>query len=276
MFRLAVCCLALSAVLAKPPPGQPRGQCCGRVNRASRIVGGVETEVNEYPWQAGLVAREDTRTFCGGTVINNRYVLTAAHCLVGWLNFDVQVLLREHKIGAADGEMRYDVSKLINHPKYTDAYKGYDFALLRLAQQLDFSALNNKVAPACLPSSSSGAFANVDAIVSGWGTTASGGQQATKLLEVTVKTLSNQQCLTSYQGVLNDKMLCAGVAAGGKDSCQGDSGGPLVTAVSGRYTLIGVVSFGMGCGEAAYPGVYARVTEELAWITQNTADAGLC
>ena len=260
---------------ATTPGGPSDDRCCGIANRASRIVGGVQTEVNEYPWQAGMVSRGGTRTFCGGTVINNRYVLTAAHCTAGQRASRIQVLLREHRIGTSDGEMRFNVEQIIDHPSYTSASgTGYDFSLLKLSSTIDFSNLDNKVAPACLPTG--GDFADVDAIVSGWGTTSSGGSQATALREVTVQTMTNAECRRAYGSTINSSMLCAGVDGGGKDSCQGDSGGPLVTDVSGRYTLIGVVSWGAGCGDAGFPGVYARVTEVTSWIEQNTADANLC
>jgi len=186
----------------------------------------------------------------------------------------LQVLLREHRISSSDGELRYSVSRIIEHPSYTSASgSGYDFSLLRLTSTIDFSSLDNKVAPACLPTG--GDFVGVDAIVTGWGTTSSGGSQATTLREVTVQTVSNAACNRAY-GRINQSMLCAGSTNGGKDSCQGDSGGPLVTEVSGRYNLIGVVSWGSGCGIRGYPGVYARVTTVLDWINQNTADASLC
>ncbi|KAF0288013.1 Trypsin-7 [Amphibalanus amphitrite] len=209
--------------------GSPSGdQCCGVANRASRIIGGVQTEVNEYPWQAGLVSTGGSRTWCGGTVINNRYVLTAAHCTAGQSASGIQVLLREHRIGTSDGEMRFSVAQIIDHPSYTSASgSGYDFSLLKLSTTIDFSSLSNRVAPACLPTG--GEFSNVNAIVSGWGTTSSGGSQATVLREVTVQTMTNDQCRRAYGSTINSSMLCAGVEAGGKDSCQGDSGGPLVT-----------------------------------------------
>ena len=242
-------------------------------NRASRIVGGVQTEVNEYPWQAGIVSRGGTRTFCGGTVINDRYVLTAAHCTAGNSASRMDVLLREHRIGTSDGELRFRVERIIDHPSYTSASgSGYDFSLLKLSSTIDFASLDNRVAPACLPTG--GEFADAEAIVSGWGTTSSGGSQATALREVTVQTMTNSECRQSYGRTINDSMLCA--ANPGKDSCQGDSGGPLVTDVSGRYTLIGVVSWGSGCADPDFPGVYARVTEVTSWIQQNTADANLC
>jgi len=179
-----------------------------------------------------------------------------------------------HRISVSDGETRFSVAQIVDHPSYTDASgSGYDFSLLKLSTPITF---NNKIRPACLPTATSGDFAGVDAIVSGWGTTSSNGNQATSLREVTVQTMTNTQCRQSYGSTINTSMLCAAVNGGGKDSCQGDSGGPLTTNVSGRYTLIGVVSWGRGCALAAYPGVYARMTSVSSWITATTAGASLC
>merc|ERR1712200_104021 len=111
-------------------------------------------------------------------------------------------------------------------------------------------------------------YEGVDAIVSGWGTTSSGGWQPDKLMEVGVKTMSNAQCTasnTAYTpGQITERMICA--SNPGKDSCQGDSGGPLVTETGSFYTLIGVVSWGQGCAQSNAPGVYARVTSQLSWV----------
>ncbi|XP_043231491.1 trypsin-1-like [Amphibalanus amphitrite] len=263
-----------SSIPPLTPNGSPRGQCCGLARRSTRIVGGVETEVREYPWQAGLVSAGDSWIWCGGTVINDRYVLTAAHCTVGRSADRLEVLLGEHAMFLADGERRVAVAAVTEHPRYRSVdTTGYDFSLLRLAQQLDFGALGGRVAPACLPTG--GEFVGVEAIVSGWGTTSAGGPQPDALHEVTVRTQSNAQCSAAYRQI-NPSMLCAAVSGGGKDACQGDSGGPLVTEVAGRYSLIGVVSWGIGCARPDYPGVYARVTAAADWIRHNTADASLC
>merc|ERR1711980_1553 len=115
-----------------------------------------------------------------------------------------------------------------------------------------------------------------EAIVSGWGTTSFGGNRPTSglLQEVDVKTMSNAECCGSkyrYRcSQITNNMICA--ARDGHDSCQGDSGGPLITAESsGKYTQIGVVSWGAGCAAVNAPGVYARVTDQLGWI-QGIAD----
>ena len=260
-----------------PPSPQPPASCsCGNVNRATRIVGGTQTEVNEYPWQAGLVNPGATRTWCGGTVINSMYVLTAAHCTAGESPGSFQVLLREHVIGSGDGEIRADVQQIKDHPSYNSGTLDNDFSLLKLASEITFPA-DNTLAPACLPTAGND-FDGQDAVVTGWGTTSSGGSQANALREVTVPIISNAACQSAYSGyTITGNMVCAGlVGTGGKDSCQGDSGGPLVSLEGGKYSLAGVVSWGIGCADSRYPGVYARVTAALQWIETNAIDGAYC
>ncbi|KAF0296009.1 Trypsin-1 [Amphibalanus amphitrite] len=253
----------------------PGDSCCGVANRVTRIVGGEATEVNEYPWQVGLVNTGNNRPWCGGTVINNQWVMTAAHCTAGESAGNLQVLLRKHNIGSDSNQIRMSVSQIVDHPSYNSRTLSHDFSLLKLSQTIDFSSLSNQVAPACLPSG--GDFVDVDAIVSGWGTLSSGGSRPSVLQDVTVQTMSNAECTSDLgQGQIDSSMICADVDAGGKDSCQGDSGGPLVTDVSGRYTLIGVVSWGYGCADQGSPGVYSRITAVSSWISQTTAGASLC
>jgi len=262
------------ACLITVPPVEP---CCGVANRDTRIVGGVETEVSEYPWMARLLVSVGNLTFlCGGSVINTRYVLTAGHCMRDVENASgIQVLLGDHQLFVPDGETLFNVEKIIQHPSYTFGKFSYDFSLLRLSTPITF---NDKIAPVCLPTSG-GDFASVDAIVTGWGLTTAGGSEiATVLQEVTVQTITNARCRQAYAniGTVDRSMICAGVEGGGKDACQGDSGGPLVTELSGRYNLIGVVSWGRSCALPDFPGVYSRVTSASDWIQQNTADASLC
>jgi len=239
---------------------------CGVKNSGNRIVGGVETEANEYPWQVALVSSSGSRPFCGGTLISCSHVLTAAHCTAGSSASGISVLLGEHRIDDSSFN-RVPLSKITDHPNYNNGNLDNDFSILTLATPVEFS---NTVAPACLPTSGANDYAGVLATVSGWGTLSSGGNQPTVLNEVDVTVQSNADCKSAYgSSSITDNMICA--ADAGKDSCQGDSGGPLVAPASnGRYELIGVVSWGYGCAMAQYPGVYARVTVQMNWIQSNT------
>jgi len=272
-----------------PAPTPAPADCtCGLANRAQRIVGGVETEVNEYPWQAGLVNKNSGFIWCGGSLVNSRYVLTAAHCTKGKKPSSMQVLLGEHKkYDTTESDMlRLDVVRKYNHPGYNKVeWLDKDFSILRLAKDVDF-AKYPKIRPVCLPTDTSRTYAGDTATVSGWGTTESGGSTSSYLQEVSVVVMTNEQCSNPPYGYdpeeITDSMMCAGVVGGGKDSCQGDSGGPLVLSdgdgvtAGQNYFQIGVVSWGYGCAEAEHPGVYARVTSEVAWIQEKMKGGKSC
>jgi len=234
---------------------------CGQVNRGSRIVGGQETEVNEYPWQVGLVSSSGRRPFCGGSLISNQHVLTAAHCTAGGSTASIRVLLGEHDTSDSVANI-VTISAITNHPNYNSRTFNNDFSILTLSSPVTFS---NIVAPVCLPADTSELYVGRVATVTGWGTLSSGGSQPNTLQEVNVNVRSNTQCQGNYgANSITSAMVCA--ADTGKDSCQGDSGGPMVTAENGRQALIGVVSWGIGCANPSFPGVYARVTSVKSWI----------
>merc|ERR1719219_344032 len=256
---------------------RPRKDCkCGLAQRATRIVGGKETEVNEYPWQAGLVRKGGSshHLFCGGSLLNTRWVLTAAHCNRGMKPSDIQVVLGEHDIWKKEEteSVRMNVMQINIHPKYERKTLDYDFSMLQLEKSVNYGKFPH-IRPVCLPSNSQDTFAGDTATITGWGRTqAVPVARSSQLQEVNVKVLTNKQCRASYgEKRISDRMICA--AAPGKDSCQGDSGGPMVTAKGGdgvtpgqNYQLIGVVSWGSACASPDYPGVYARVTNEIRWI----------
>jgi len=238
---------------------------CGLKGSADRIVGGKKTEPHEYPWQVGLVSPNGRTPFCGGTLISSSHVLSAAHC-VGRGASNMRVLVGEHNT-ADDVFDRVDIAEIIRHPNYDSQTIDNDYAILRLANPVNFT---NQVRPACLPADQSTTYAGALSTVTGWGTRRSGAnKQPTELREVDVTVLTQEVC-EQKNGAHNitPNMLCA--ADEGKDSCQGDSGGPLVTPENGHLTLIGVVSWGFGCALQSYPGVYARVTEQMDWILANT------
>jgi len=289
----ATCTIMCADTATAPPPttttgpGTSAGDCkCGLAKRVSRIVGGQEAEINEYPWQAGLVTKFHSRPWCGGSLVNSKWVLTAAHCTQGESKDTIQILLGDHKITINSQpdltQLRFDVDRIRKHQSYDKYTTDYDFSLIKLTTAVDFAA-HPDIRPVCLPPDTTNDYSGVTATVTGWGTTSSGGSRPDYLMEVDVGVISNEQCGNDYgygPDWITDTMLCAAVPGGGKDSCQGDSGGPLVyTSGDGvtagqNYDLIGVVSWGIGCADADHPGVYARVTNQLSWIQNYVAKDG--
>merc|ERR1711892_390945 len=244
----------------------PSSSCqCGIPNRSNRIVGGVETEVNEYPWQGALVSRTGRTPFCGGTLISNRHVMTAAHCTAGSSPSQMRILLGEHRTDDST-QIKVEVESINDDPLYDTSNMRNDFSILTLKESVTFT---KAISPACLPSTATQMFAGQVATVSGWGTLSSGGNQPTVLMEVDVTVTTNEVCKGVYGTGISDINICAMDA--GKDSCQGDSGGPLFIKENGRYTLIGVVSYGYGCASPNIPGVFARTSARKDWITSTAA-----
>ena len=171
---------------------------CGIPIRATRIVGGQETEVNEYPWQVGLVSASGRVPWCGGSLISDRHVLTAAHCTVGGSTSSIRVLLGEHDTTDSVADIR-TISAITDHPSYTDSSSlDYDYSILTLSSPVTFS---KQMAPVCLPADTSLLYTGQVATVTGWGTTSSGGSLSPRLLEVDVTVTSNAQCSNSYSGI---------------------------------------------------------------------------
>merc|ERR1711872_160630 len=247
----------------KPPPANT---CkCGKANTVQRIVGGTETKKNEYPWQ--VLLKKDGRFSCGGSLISNQAVLTAAHCLTTSTARRYKVQLGVHDMNNKEAhELELEPSKVIKHPEYNSYTQDNDVAIIILKEPVVFTHYYSAV---CLPTKGSSYYGR-DAIVSGWGTTYFGSKKPSdRLQDAEVGTMTNAQCCNGKDGKykcyeLKKSMLCA--AAPGKDACQGDSGGPLTTKQGGNHVLIGVVSWGYGCAEKNYPGVYARTESQLDWI----------
>merc|ERR1719334_2096895 len=261
-----------------PPTDDPDFTCqCGQANAASRIVNGTETAENQYPWQAAMVYYGGSSVFCGGSVIGSKHILTAAHCTQAVTDYGIsyEVLVGAHSLNTpASSQQILPATRFIQHAAYDDSTYDNDIAIIELVNHIDFSS--TIIRPVCLPSSASNAYDNTLGIVSGWGNLEYGGSSPSVLQEVAVPTMSNSKCLDYYGGGITNNMLCAGYEEGGMDSCQGDSGGPLVTPEGSSYTQIGVVSWGYGCAWPNYPGVYARVTEYLSWISSNSASSNTC
>lgn len=155
------------------------------------------------------------------------------------------------------------VSSVTVHPSYSSSAQDFDVAIWKLSTSVPTSGTVGYVS---LPASGSDPAAGSTVTTAGWGTLSSGGSSPTVLYKVSVPIVSRTSCRASYgTSAITNNMICAGLTAGGKDSCQGDSGGPLVDS---SKTLVGLVSWGQGCAQANYPGVYSRVGSLLTFINQ--------
>jgi len=235
----------------------------------SRIVGGDEAAPGSWPWQIELKYRGNQH--CGGSIVSNRYIVTAAHCT----HDDprprrYEVVAGEHNRFINEGhEQAITVESIVEHPNYDPRTTDNDIAILKLSRPLEFG---DRVSPICLPSGNDPRPGQM-CVTTGWGATQGTGSDEV-LRQVKVPFLPFDDCQEYYDGVLTDAMFCAGYPEGEKDSCQGDSGGPLVCQdTTGYWALFGVTSWGYGCADAGHPGVYSRVTRLRSFIDANTSDA---
>ncbi|WP_375746484.1 trypsin-like serine protease [Corallococcus interemptor] len=239
------------------------------------IVGGTNTTISDNPWQVSLQTSSGFH-FCGGSVINANWILTAQHCVNygGVISTPARVVAGITNIsGSNSGQIR-TVAEVVPYPGYVGANKGKDVALLRLSSPLELSSGNVQAIGLVTAADASGGVTGTGVVsrVTGWGTLASGGSSPDTLQTVDVSILSNISAQSSYpnETITADQLASA---APGKDSCQGDSGGPLTVLKGSTRVLAGVVSWGYGCADSRYPGMYARVSSFAPWIDRVIAGA---
>lgn len=227
----------------------------------TKIVGGVEVNPEgRYPFQVAMIDSNGNQ-YCGGSLVDKDWVLCAAHCA----GVGSRVYIGRHDL-SDDNEIfdSIEIDWETMHPDYKNETMDNDFMMVKLKQ-------SSSKTPVTLDDDSVDLSAGVDVTVMGWGTTSSQGAASDILMEVEVDIVSNSECNNDYSGRITDNMVCA--SRSGKDSCQGDSGGPLIMKGGdvSSDVQVGVVSFGKGCADPSFPGVYARVSSKISWIKEQIA-----
>ncbi|XP_008820024.1 coagulation factor IX [Nannospalax galili] len=233
-----------------------------------RVVGGKNAKPGQIPWQVLLNGKVEA--FCGGSIINEKWVVTAAHCVKP--GDKIEVVAGEYNIEEKeDTEQRRNVIQIIPHHHYNATINKYshDIALLELDKPL---ILNSYVTPICVANRE---YTNTflkfgTGYVSGWGKVFYKGRQASILQYLRVPLVDRATCLRSTTFTIYNNMFCAGYHDGGRDSCEGDSGGPHVTEVEGISFLTGIISWGEECALKGKYGVYTKVSRYVNWIKEKT------
>lgn len=261
-------------------------QECGITkNPVVRVVGGTPAALGAWPWMAAIFfGGVFSFVSCGGVLINEQFILTAAHCVVDKATglkkneADYTVRLGDLDIGVDTDKATpqdFKVVQLIPHAEYNPTLIKNDIAIMKLEKPV--AQFTDLIRPICLPtipSMVSNQFEGTTPFIAGWGTVEFRGESSNILRQVALKVTPKATCQSAFDRfkvTISETQLCAGFALGGKDACQGDSGGPLMIPDpdTAKWYSIGVVSVGFKCAEPGFPGIYSRTTAYLDWIKKN-------
>ncbi|XP_038565948.1 transmembrane protease serine 9-like [Micropterus salmoides] len=269
-FCKVICVATLLTLLSQE--SQSQLSVCGKPPFNTKIVGGQVASAGSWPWQASL--RTSGFHFCAGTLINNQWVLTAAHCCArsGVSTSTLTVSLGLQSLQGSNPNLALrTVSQIIIHPNFNIATFNNDICLLRLSSPVTFTTY---IQPVCLAATGSTFYKGTLSWSTGWGNVGTGVSLPfpQHLMEVQLPIVGNRECNCNYGvGVVTDNMMCAGFSAGGKGICHGDGGGPLVSKQGGRWIQGGIVSFtsSLGCAVPNRPSGYTRVSQYQSWINSQ-------
>ncbi|XP_027379105.1 serine protease 42-like isoform X1 [Bos indicus] len=243
-----------------PPPA------CGQV--FLKILGGHDSEEGKWPWQVSLRVRN--RHVCGASLVTERWVLTAGHCILS--RYQYSVMMGDRKLQGTLSGLVVPVSRVVVHPQFsTSGTVKNDLALLRLRYPVNFTGV---IQPICIPEKTFRVQAGTRCWVTGWGRKQEfeGPLVSEVLQEIDQYIMYYEKCngllqmaLRTDKDLVQEGVIC-GYNSIGKDSCQGDSGGPLVCQYSTTWVQVGIVSWGVGCGRNNTPGVYTETALYAKWL----------
>ncbi|XP_075168585.1 trypsin-1-like [Haematobia irritans] len=228
---------------------------------ASRIIGGQFATPGQFPYQISL--QSQGRHHCGGSLISETFIVTAAHCTIGQNPNLMKVIVGATDLQTGEGQT-FNIEKFIVHPQYNPQTQDYDISLIKLANAVTLGTPTvDKIE---LASADSNFAADTLATISGFGAINGNLQLPNKLKFAHVQLWSRDFCNPQNIPGITDRMICAGHPSGQVSSCQGDSGGPLTV----ENKLFGIVSWGFGCGAEGKPAMYSYVGALRSWIKQNS------
>lgn len=255
MFKIVIIILLIGAIAATPitlpRPRLPPG----------RVVGGEAIDITDAPYIVSFQSQGSH--FCAANIISYSYCLTAAHCCAAFQQVSSLTIRAGSTRRDGNGTV-INVAATFVHPNYNSATIDFDYCILSLQKPLVYS---DSIQPIALPNSNDIAVADgAYCRVSGWGNTQNVAESPISLRAVNVPIVNLADCHEAYLrfGGVTAQMICAGFPDGGRDACQGDSGGPLTTVDNPQ--LVGLVSWGYGCAQPGYPGVYSNVKMARDWI----------
>jgi len=248
------------------------GHQCGTPELAVRVTGGEDADSHEWPWAAAIAYNvPEPEYLCGGALIHEQYVMTAAHCVLeknGTLNSNLAHVFLGHADFNDPCGAEVKIESATPHPDYSSKLSINDIALLKLVRPVEMGPTINTL---CLPSPDEKMEDIEKPYVVGWGYTdvADGGEHEVSpniLQELELRVVPTNNCTEVYGEILQSQ-ICAEGLSFGQDSCNGDSGGPVMSLNSDfQYVARGVVSFGGARCDNAFPGVYTRVSSYIGWI----------
>jgi secreted trypsin-like serine protease len=239
-----------------------------------RIINGKSVHKNRYPHFASICLKGNNIPFCGGSYIGRNIVITAAHCLdEGLKSTDIVVQFKKNNI--YNKGIQYNLKSFLIHPEYNPETLDNDIAVIFLMG----NPTRKGIKKLHLPKIHQNWFYKINrkCVILGYGYTKNNGKQSFKLQHALIKIMDKNGDLNFYEkkSITNNMFLAADFKnmddpTDNKDACTGDSGGPLFTWINKKKYLIGIVSWGYGCGLDLYPGVYTKVNNYRRWIKQNT------